>query len=60
MQLVEDYYSPGSLGSFSLQANVNVQNTQVEPWSAGEWELLIIPMTSGIFANERGASPVYT
>ena len=47
LQLTEGYFAPGSLGSFSLQVSVNVANTQVKPWNAGEWELVILPMTPG-------------
>ena len=60
IQLTEDYYAPGSLGSFNLQTAVTVVNNQAEQWAAGEWELILIPMNSGIFVNERGTSSVYT
>ena len=60
IQLTEDYYAPGSLGSFNLQIAVTVQNHQIEAWNSGQWELVIIPMNSGIFVNERGTSSVYT
>ena len=59
-QLTEDYYAPGSLGSFNLQLQVSFENTQHEDWLAGNWELIVIPMNSGIFVNERGTSSVYT
>ena len=48
IQLTEDYYAPGSLGSFSLQVAIKVQNHQTEDWAVGGWELLLIPMNSGI------------
>lgn len=60
LQLTEDYYAPGSLGSFNLQLIVTAENTQHEAWAANEWELIVIPMNSGIFVNERGTSSVYT
>jgi hypothetical protein len=59
IQLTEDYYAPGALGSFSLQVSVKVSNSQVNPWNAGEWELFVIPMTSGIMALERGTCSTY-
>ena len=59
-QLTEEYYAPGSQGSFNLQVAVSVVNNQAEQWPAGQWELFIVPMNSGIFVNERGTSSVYT
>ena len=60
IQLTEDYYAPGSLGSFNLQVAIKVQNHQTEDWPVGGWELVMIPMNSGIWVNERGTSSVYT
>ena len=60
IQLTEDYYAPGSLGSFNLQVAVTVINNQNEDFLANQWELILIPMNSGIFVNERGTSSVYT
>ena len=60
IQLTEDYYAPGSLGSFNLQISIKVQNHQIEDWVDGQWEMIVIPMNSGIFVNERGTSSVYT
>ena len=60
IQLTEAFYAPRSLGSFSLQIAVTVVNNQAEAWNAGNWELFIVPMNSGIFVNERGTSSVYT
>ena len=60
IQLTEEYYAPGSLGSFNLQVAVNVVNNQAEVWNASQWELFVVPMNSGIFVNERGTSSVYT
>ena len=60
IQLTEEYYAPGSLGSFNLQVAVTVVNNQTEDFTANNWELILIPMNSGIFVNERGTSSVYT
>ena len=60
IQLTEEYYAPGSLGSFNLEVAVTVVNNQAEAWAANQWELFIVPMNSGIFVNERGTSSVYT
>ena len=60
IQLTEVYYAPGSRGSFNLQVAVTVVNNQAEAWNAGNWELFIVPMNSGIFVNESGANSDYT
>jgi hypothetical protein len=60
IQLTEDYYAPGSLGSFNLQVTIKCCNHQIEDWPAGAWELIIITMNSGVFVCERGTSSVYS
>ncbi len=60
IQLTEDYHAPGSLGSFNLQVAIKVQNHQTEVWVVGGWEMVLIPMNSGIWVSERGTSSVYT
>jgi hypothetical protein len=57
IQLVEDYYCSGSLGNFSLQMNIEVEN---QTGSAVDYDLYIITMNSGIFVCERGTSSTYT
>jgi hypothetical protein len=59
IQLTEEYYAPGSLGSFNLQMAVTVQNNQYEEWAQNSYELVIIPMNSGVFVNERGTSSTF-
>ena len=59
IQLTEDYYAPGSLGSFNLQLTVTVENNEYESYEANKYELVIIPMNSGIWVNERGTSSIY-
>ena len=56
IQLAEEYYAPGSLGTFNLQVTVQVQNNQNETWTKESYELLIMTMNSGVFVNERGTS----
>lgn len=58
IQLVEDYYAPGSLGNFNLQVNLNVLN--YNSYALTNWEIVIITMNSGVFVNERGTSSTYT
>jgi hypothetical protein len=58
LQLTEEYYAPGSLGSFNLQLTVGVTNNTQADWPAG-WELIIMPMLSGVFVNEKGTSSTF-
>jgi len=60
IQLVEDFYAPGSLGNFNLQMNVTVENVLGYNLAASALELVIITMNSGVFVNERGTSSTYT
>ena len=59
IQLAEEYYAPGSLGTFNLQVTVQVQNNQNETWTKDSYELLIMTMNSGVFVNERGTSSTF-
>ena len=56
--LNEEYYAAGSLGSFSLQVNMNVRNQGAATLTNAE--LVIITMNSGAFVCERGASSTFT
>ena len=56
IQLTEDYYAPGSLGTFNLQFSLQVQNNHYENWAQNNYELIVMPMLSGVFVNERGTS----
>ena len=38
---------------------MKVVSNQAEAWSAGNWELFVVPMNRGIFVNERGTRSVY-
>jgi hypothetical protein len=58
IQLVEDFYSAGSLGNFNLQLQLNVQNQYNVP--VNNAELVIITMNSGVFVCEKGTSSTYT
>jgi hypothetical protein len=61
IQLTEEYYAPGSLGTFNLQVRLEVQNNHYTNWSTqtSQHELVIIPMNSGVFVNERGTSSTF-
>jgi hypothetical protein len=56
--LQEDFYAPGSLGSFSLQVSLNCVNQSAS--AVATQELVIITMNSGCFVCERGASSTFT
>jgi hypothetical protein len=59
IQLTEEFYAPGSLGSFNLQLQVTVQNNQNVTWRGSDYELVIMVMNSGVFVNERGTSSTF-
>ena len=59
IQLAEEFYAPGSLGSFNLQLTVQAQNNQNEEWPTGGYELVIMTLNSGVFVNERGTSSTF-
>ena len=61
IQLVEDFYAPGSLGNFNLQINLTVANQNLYAITGGNsHEIVVITMNSGVFVCERGTSSTYT
>jgi hypothetical protein len=58
IQLVEDFYSSGSLGNFNLQMNLTVLNQAAVPIT--NTEIVVITMNSGIFVCNRGTCATYT
>jgi hypothetical protein len=58
IQLVDEYYASGSIGSFSLQVQLEVVNNS--DVSLDACEVCMITMNSGVFVCERGASSVFT
>jgi hypothetical protein len=59
IQLTDEYYAPASLGTFNLQVSLNVENNHQEDWKANTYEMILIPMNSGVFVNERGTSSTF-
>ena len=57
--LVDEFYAPGSIGSFSLQVTMKVHNQTPITYQANEWELIILTKMSGMLVNERGTTSVY-
>lgn len=64
IQLVEDFFAPGSLGNFNIQIQLTVENQMCLPAgnAAGQIpvEMVMITMNSGVFVCERGTSSTYT
>ena len=60
IQLTDEYYAPGSLGTFNLQITLDVRNNHQDDWDQNSYEMVIIPMNSGTFVNERGTSSTFT
>ena len=56
IQLTDEYYAPGSLGSFNLSLSVAVVNNTNVVWPLNSYELVIMPMNCGVFVNEKGTS----
>ena len=55
IQLTEDYYAPGALGSFSLQVSVKVSSSQISPWET----FRLITLENGKFALKAPLEEVY-
>ena len=59
IQLVEDFYAPGSLGNFNLQVLLTYDNTRTYDETI-KYDLVVVTLNSGVFVNERGTSSTYT
>ena len=57
--IVEEFYAPGSLGSFNLQFNVTLQNYDTTV-GGGAVELVLMCVNSGLFITSQGVSSTYT
>ena len=56
INIIEDFYAPGSIGNFTFQIRVACEN-----WGASYApELVVCTMNSGSFATEKGTSSTYT
>jgi len=56
--IVEEFYSAGSLGSFNLQFNIRIQN--YDTTAAGQVEICLMCVNSGLFITSQGVSSTYT
>ena len=59
IQLTEERCAPGSLGTFNLQLQLDVVNNHPYTWKARTYEMVIMPMLSGVLVNERGTSSTF-
>ena len=60
IQLIEDFFAPGSLGNFNIRLNVSYLNNNPSIATASNIEMVLITMNSGVFVCERGTSSTYT
>lgn len=60
IQLIEDFFAPGSLGNFNIRLNVKYLNNNPSIAAASNIEMVLITMNSGVFVCERGTSSTYT
>jgi len=57
LEITEPFYAPGSLGSFQLQFNIEVENYNEVDFTP---EIVVIPVNSGIMVTEKGQTSCYT
>ena len=55
--IVEEFYAAGSLGSFNLQFNLQLQNYDL---AVGDVEICLMCVNSGLFITSQGVSSTYT
>ena len=60
IQLVEDFFAPGSLGNFNIQVQLTWSNQTEKIVSGADYQMVMITMNSGVFVCERGTSSTYT
>lgn len=62
INLVEDYYSCGSLGNFQINVQLSVTNNTTSniDASSNPYEVVMMVINSGVFVTSRGSSSVYT
>ena len=59
IQLTDEQYASDTLGAFNLQMQLEVVHNHKVDWGSNEVDLLIIPINSWCFVNERGASSTF-
>jgi hypothetical protein len=58
--IVEEFYSAGSLGSFNLQFNLQIQNFDTTNPLGNQVEICLMCVNSGLFITSQGVSSTYT
>lgn len=56
----ESFLAPGSIGNFNFQVNLTIANNQLQAFAAGNIELVVIAVNSGIASFDRGVTSTYT
>jgi hypothetical protein len=59
IQITESYYSPGSLGVFSFQYKVQLENQSGQNLNSGDYELVTVIMNSGVCSLMKGSCSVF-
>ena len=59
VQLTDEFGAPGSLGTFNLKVTLQVRNNHRDSCPMDSYVVIIIPITSGSFVNERGTSSTF-
>lgn len=61
IEIRESYYAPGSLGTFQLQMKISFFNQDPSnAVSPNNYEIVVMPLNSGVFVLERGTCSTYT
>lgn len=60
IQLSEDWSAAGVLGTYQLQFNINVHNNTGRNIQANEYQIMVIPVNSGLYVTDRGTSARFT
>jgi hypothetical protein len=68
IQLVEDYYAPGSIGNFNLQVSLRMRYNNMIGWGSHTAfynatvtpELCMVVVNSGVLVTEKGTSSTFT
>jgi len=57
IQINDDVYAPNSLGNFQFNFSVQVVNQFNDNWD--DWELVFVPVLSGLFVSQQGTCSSY-
>lgn len=60
INIPESYLAPGSIGNFILQFSYQIYNNTNAVLNAEDYQLMIIPMNSGVCVTNSGSTVLYT